>query len=448
LTLSVVRPAAEARSGSRADPLARFFDRDGYSVVAGRAALVSRAAAPADVGRRAAAAGAAALLLDGPVPAGALGLDERLLIPAIGLPALVARELREALARGIDVSVSLGAPSSQPNGRVGQVAPFSSRGLAFDGGVKPEIVASGVELATTDAGRNEDRSPRYATISGSSAAAAVAAGIAALVAQARPELDAEALKGVLVGTSAARPGSSAAAQKTGFLDPGAASAAEVAAGPAAVAFGAADRPGWRSVRTIVVRNVSTRRLVLGIDPGVEGIAGVSVTAKPDRVILKGGESATVRLTARVAFLPKNLGAVAGSVRLDVSGGGRVLIPWAVALPARDAPLLGQIALSAKRFRASDRAPAVLNVRAGSVAQRNGRTQLQPLERLDVELWRGGERLGLLARLRDVLPGSYAFGLTGRGPGGGGLSAGAYRLRIVAVPPDGKSESRIVRFTIR
>jgi hypothetical protein len=197
-----------------------------------------------------------------------------------------------------------------------------------------------------------------------------------------------------------------------------------------------------------VRNVSTRRLVLGIDPGVEGIAGVSVTAKPDRVILKGGESATVRLTARVAFLPKNLGAVAGSVRLDVSGGGRVLIPWAVALPARDAPLLGQIALSAKRFRASDRAPAVLNVRAGSVAQRNGRTQLQPLERLDVELWRGGERLGLLARLRDVLPGSYAFGLTGRGPGGGGLSAGAYRLRIVAVPPDGKSESRIVRFTIR
>ena len=448
LTLQVVSPAAEARTGSRAHPLAGFFDREGYNVVAGRAALVSRAAAPADVGRRAAAAGAAALLVDRLVPAGALGLDERLAIPAVGVPAAVARELRAAIARGIDVSVSLGAPSWEANGAVGQVAPFSSRGLAFDGGVKPEVVAPGVALATTDAGRNEDRSPRYATISGSSAAAAVVGGIAALVAQARPELDAAALKGVLVGTAGTLPETPSAAQGAGFLDPGGASAAEVAAAPSAIAFGAADEPGWTSVRTVVVRNVSTRRLTIGLAPEVEGIAGVSVTAKPERVTIKGGEAATVRLTARVAFLAERLGAVTGSVRLDVSGGGRIRVPWAVALSARGAPLLGQIRLSAKSFRASDSAPAVLNVRAGSVSVRQGRTQLQPLERLDVELWRGAERLGLLSRLRDVLPGSYAFGLTGRGPGGGGLAVGAYRLRVLAVAPAGKTESRIVRFSIR
>ena len=448
LTLQVVRPAAEARAGSRAGPLARFFDREGYSVVAGRAALVSRAAAPADVGRRAAAAGAAALLVDGLVPAGALGLDERLAIPAVGLPAAVARELRAAIARGIGVSVSLGAPSWETNGAAGQVAPFSSRGLAFDGGIKPEVVAPGVALATTDAGRNEDRSARYATISGSSAAAAVVGGTAALVAQARPELDAVALKGVLVGTAGTLPETPTAAQGAGFLDPGGASAAEVAAAPAAIAFGAADEPGWQSARTIVVRNVSTRRLTIGVAPEVEGIAGVSVTAKPERVTIKGGEEAKVRLTARAAFLAERVGAVTGSVRLDVSGGGRIRVPWAVALSARGAPLLGQIRLSAKSFRASDSAPAVLNVRAGNVGVRQGRTQLQPLERLDVELWRGDERLGLLARLRDVLPGSYAFGLTGRGPGGGGLAAGAYRLRVLAVAPDGKSESRTVPFSIR
>jgi hypothetical protein len=218
--------------------------------------------------------------------------------------------------------------------------------------------------------------------------------------------------------------------------------------PSAIGFGAADEPGWRSARTVVVRNVSTRRLTILVAPEVEGIAGVSVTAKPERLSIKGGEAAQVRLTDRAAFVTERLGAVTGSVRLDVSGGGGIRVPWAVALSAGHAPLLGQITLSARSFRASDTAPAVLDVRAGSVGVRHGRTQLQPLERLDVELWRGEERLGLLSRLRDVLPGSYAFGLTGRGPGGGGLASGAYRLRVLAVSPDGRRESRMVRFSIR
>ncbi len=448
LSLEVVRPAAEARSGSRVDPLSRFFDRDGFSVVAGRAALLERTAAPIDVGRRAAIAGAVAVLVDGPVPAGALGLDERLAVPVIGLPARVARETREALASGIGVSVSLGAVESRSNTRSGQVAPFSSRGLAFSGGIKPELVAPGVTLVTSDAGRNEDKSPRYASISGSSAAAALVGGAAALVAQSRPELEAAALKGVLVGTAVPLRATAVAAQGAGFVDPGAASAAEVAARPAAIGFGAADEVGWRSRRTITVENVSTRRLPVTIASEVEGIAGVSVRAKPNRLRLAPGESATVVLVARVAFLPRNVGAVTGAVRLAVAGGGRVRIPWAVALPGRGAPLLGQIRLSTSSFRASDRAPAVLSVRAGSVTDRAGRIQLRPLARLDVELWRGQEKLGLLARLRDVLPGSYAFGLTGRGPNGGGLPPGRYRLRVLAVPPDGTYERRFVRFQIR
>ena len=78
----------------------------------------------------------------------------------------------------------------------------------------------------------------------------------------------------------------------------------------------------------------------------------------------------------------------------------------------------------------------------------GRRQLRPVARLDIELWRGGERIGLLARLRDVLPGRYAFGLTGRGPGGRPLAAGLYRLRVVAVPPEGPAEAEIASFRIR
>ena len=78
----------------------------------------------------------------------------------------------------------------------------------------------------------------------------------------------------------------------------------------------------------------------------------------------------------------------------------------------------------------------------------GRRQLRPVSRLDVELWRGDERLGVLARLRDVLPGRYAFGLTGRGPRGGPLAHGVYKLRVVALPPEGPAEAEVVSFRIR
>jgi hypothetical protein len=43
---------------------------------------------------------------------------------------------------------------------------------------------------------------------------------------------------------------------------------------------------------------------------------------------------------------------------------------------------------------------------------------------------------VLARLRDVLPGRYAYGLTGRGPQGGVLPEGSYVLRLRAYPVDG------------
>jgi hypothetical protein len=111
-------------------------------------------------------------------------------------------------------------------------------------------------------------------------------------------------------------------------------------------------------------------------------------------------------------------------------------------------LIGRVELSTRSFRASDRAPAVLTVQAGQVQDLAGRRQLRPVSRLDVELWRGGELVGVLARLRDVLPGTYAIGLTGRGPRGASLASGSYRLRIVAVPPEGAIEAETATFRIR
>ena len=448
LTLELVRPAAEPRAGLRTEPLARFFDARGFSLVAGRAALLERAASPSETIRRAALAGAEAVVVVGALPAGALGLDERVDVPVVGLPAAVADEARRTLAGGIPVTVALGAPGWSDNPSRRRLAPFSSHGLAFGGGVKPEVLAPGVELLTADLGRNEDQSARYGTITGTSAAAAVAAGTAAVVAQARPALDARALKAVLVATAAPAGAATVGGGGAGTIDASAAVAAEVAAAPAAVAFGSADRAGWQSIRIVRVANVSTRRLRLTVVADAEGVGGIAVNTSPRELRIRPGQQARLTLRARVAFLPRRLGAVHGYVRLVARGGGTAAIPWAVALPAPRAPLLAGVKLSSRRFRVSDRAPAVLTLRAGSVRLRNGRPQLQPLSRLDVELWRGRRRIGLLARLRDVLPGNYAFGVTGRGPRGRALPRGSYRLRVFAIPPDGKRASATIAFALR
>jgi hypothetical protein len=113
-------------------------------------------------------------------------------------------------------------------------------------------------------------------------------------------------------------------------------------------------------------------------------------------------------------------------------------------------LVGEAQLSERRFRASDETPAVLAVRIGTITRRDGRDAIEPVLRFDVFLRDGeGTSLGLLARLRHVLPGRYALGLTGRDPLGRKLPPGRYSLRLVAWPAaGGPPVTRVVRFGIR
>ena len=447
LTIDVAAPRT---ADAQEDPsgLDRFFDGRGFSLVAGRAALVRADEGPVDGLQGASIAGANAVLVDRPVPPGAFGIDARVSIPSVGLPIPVAGAIRRALARGVRVSVAIGRADPVANTLVGRIAAFSSWGLAFGGGLKPELAAPGIELLTSVVGRDDQGAARYGTVNGSSVAAAVAAGAAALVAEARPELDAAALKAVLVETARPLGGDTAAAQGAGLLDVGGASAAEVAATPAAVSFGAATDAGWTAKRPLLLRNVSSRRIVVTVLPEAQGIAGLTVGAQPRLVRLAPGHSATVMLVARAAFVPDAPGGVIGRIRLTTSGAA-LSIPWAVALVPSRQRLLADVQLSVKAFHPSDNAPAVVSLRAGSLGSTGGRAQVQPVERLDVELWQNARRIGLLARLRDVLPGRYVFGLTGRGPRGARLADGAYLLRIVAFPPGGARPSvERVRFTIR
>jgi subtilisin family serine protease len=431
----VLQPAAPGKTGFFAHGLSRVVDR---------AAVASAGDDPAATARAAADAGAAAVILQGrPVAAGAIGLDGRISIPVISLPESVAH----ALLREPGAVVVLAAPRAGGTAPP-RVAPFSSWGLAFDGGIKPDVLAPGVELATVEPGLAADGGSVFDTVSGSSAAAAVAAGAAALLAEARPEADASTLRALLLGGARPLERTPTAAQGAGMLDLGRAAALELVADPPALAFGRGTREGWRGNVVIRLRNVSGRRLTVYVAAGTRARSALRMTVTPTRLAIEPG--AVGEVTVRIPPITIAEGnAAAGFLTVTPLAGIPVHIPWAVVL-RQGRSLLGPLTLSGAAFKPSESKPAVVVVSAGRVLRSAEGNTVVPVLRLDVELWTDkGKRLGLLTRLRDLLPGRYAIGLTGRGPGGSVLRPGAYRLRVFAWPTGGGPPSiRSVRFRIR
>ena len=113
-------------------------------------------------------------------------------------------------------------------------------------------------------------------------------------------------------------------------------------------------------------------------------------------------------------------------------------------------MIGTVQLSASAFKPSDVSPTILLAQLGQVEPSAAGVSLEPVLRFDIRLRdRGGKDLGLLSRLRDVLPGRYAFGLTGRGPDGKVLPAGRYSLGLRAFPAaGGRAVTRSVVFTVK
>jgi hypothetical protein len=126
------------------------------------------------------------------------------------------------------------------------------------------------------------------------------------------------------------------------------------------------------------------------------------------------------------------------------------VPWALQFAQPTANLLPHVSIDQASFKPSDTSPALLSVQAGALVSDNG-IQIEPVARLDVLLYTaGGKFVGVLARLRDLLPGTYSFGITGRGPSSAKLKPGGYELRLAAWPtlPQNATPSRAqVRFKI-
>jgi len=424
--------------------LSRLFNSAGYSRVGGAAVLLPRGTSSPEAVREVVVAGARAVLVDGPLPAGSLGTDGPVEVPILGLSAIDARAVREALLRQIPVNLAIGAAAFDANAGRGGTAPFSSEGLAFDGGQKPEVSAAGIGLATADPGRNEDGAARYGTISGSSAAAALTAGAAALLAQARPDLDAAGLKQTLVASSRHTGGTAA-----GIVDPSGAAAVELVADPPTVALGVALAENAEVAQFVTLRNVSRRRLDVTIEPGTADAADIAVDVIPRAARLRPGASLQIAVSAAVPLLPRAPAALHGVVRVRIRKGATLQVRWTIAVPLAKRDLIRGAHLSSQVFGPSDVEPAVLTIVAGRIDGSAERPQLLPLEKLSIDLYRGDRRLGRLALVRDMLPGRYSFGITGRGVNGRRLPAGGYGLRLTATPVGGgDADVETVPFTIQ
>jgi minor extracellular serine protease Vpr len=451
-TLAVPRSSPQGAPRA-AVPLVDFYDRSGRDLVAGRVALVPLGADPATTVANAARAGAVAVLFyGGNLPGGALGVDPSAAIPAASVPGAVARAWLHHVRGRVPLNVSLGAPSSMPNSVGGGVAPFSSTGLAFDGRVKPDVVAPGVGLGTAEPGLTEGGRAMYGTVNGTSAAAAVVAGGAALLAQARPELDAESLKGVLVGSARPLGNDALAAQGAGLLDLGGAAATELTLRPTSLALGRATDARWHVLQQLQLRNVSMRRLRVSFETnGVRsGAAGVAITIRPASFSIGAGQTTTIHLRAHLTSAPDGIAPTEGIIVVKPQSGREIHVPWAVTFGPRLIPLLADVRLSDHSFRPSDTRPTLLTFVAGSVPRVDGSQEVRPLSRLDLELWSSsGGRIGVLATMRDVLPGRYSYGVTGRDPTGQLLPSGPYTLRLVGYPTDdGAPTVRTVSFAIK
>jgi hypothetical protein len=220
---------------------------------------------------------------------------------------------------------------------------------------------------------------------------------------------------------------------------------ELYAEPSLLSFGAVGPAG--AERIVRVSNVSTRRLSVSI--GLTAIApkGVEITVDPQRLRIRPGRSADVVVRADTAQLSSEAGAATGELVLRTGESPEVHVPWAVAVPA-PVDLVSRLRLDLTGTRVSDATPAALSFVAGSVTATPD-PQVRAVELIEVELWRGGQRLGLLARRRELLPGRYTFGLTGRDSTGDRLARGLYTIRVLAFPGDGtRRQTDSIEYRVR
>ena len=180
--------------------------------------------------------------------------------------------------------------------KLDQIASFSSRGPipGYDGWLKPDIVAPGVDIISTYLGG------LYASASGTSMAAPHVAGAAALVKQMHPEWTAEQIQASLMNT-AVDLGLNAYTQGAGRLQVDRAVIAPGLVTPASISFGTLDlsEPLWSDTRLLRLENPtdSTRTYALSVE--TDQAESVTASVNPESITLGPGEQASFSVVLAV-----------------------------------------------------------------------------------------------------------------------------------------------------
>jgi hypothetical protein len=347
-------------------------------------------------------------------------------VPAIGISRADARDLRDVLAAGEALRIELNG-TTERNPAFGSVAGFSSGGPRLDGVGRPDALAPGVGMVVAGA----EGAWRHA--SGTSIAAAWAAGQAAAVIADGYAGSPQQLRAILLGSAVAlgedRDRPSVALQGAGVLSTERAVDAEWFVDGGRLDFGS------------VAPGASVRR-----ELALRGPAGRAVPEAPRILLDDGGRDGDLELALDDGGLRLDVpadaphGHVGGWLVLPDEG---VRIPWTATV--RDAAALQvpmRTSLSSEVLRPAAGPGAFassLELAIGGAAE-GGSLGIAAVQRVEVRLVdpRGKDR-GPIGGLDHALPGIYTFGITGVDRSGQRLGPGAWTLRVRYVPagdPDG------------
>ncbi|MFS8103000.1 S8 family serine peptidase [Lentzea alba] len=205
------------------------------------------------------------------------------------------------------------------------IAPFSSRGPAADGAVKPDVTAPGVDIVAAEAGTQG-----HVAMSGTSMATPHVAGVVALLKQQHPDWTGARLKATVMASAKANPALKPFDQGAGRVDVPKMLGQQVIAEPGNINFGVQQWPhddDQKIVREVTYRNAGKEPVTLDLTLDVTGPDGKPSPAglfavSPAKVTVPAGGEAKTTITADTKVNAAD-GAYSGA--LVASNGQRTLI---------------------------------------------------------------------------------------------------------------------------